>query len=160
MNKAAAKTIINFYGLSFIVAGLAAIFIYFRIAVGAFIFIFAGVMLLRRRAFGIYCVLFAAFIVAGVGLMLAGIAIFDILHRNYKFDLLFIGMAPIILSFLTFYLFTRPEVAEDFGLDRIAILEKVDKKELITTARILLWIVIIIGVALLACYLVAMLMSR
>lgn len=160
MKKTFAKVIVNFYGIAFIVAGLAAIFLYFKIAAGAFIFILAGVVLLRRKAFGVYSVLFVAFVVAGVGLMIAGLALNDILHRNYKFDMLLIGLVPIILSFLTFYFFTRHEVAEEFGLSKITILEKVDKKELIVTARILFWIVIIIGVVLLGCYLVAMLMSR
>lgn len=160
MNKALAKIIINFYGIAFIVSGLAAIFLYFKIVAGAFIFILVGVALLRRKVFGVYSVLFVAFVVAGVGLMIAGFALNDILHRNYKFDMLLIGLVPIIFSFLTLYFFTRHSVAEEFGLSKITILEKVDKKELIAAARVLLGIVIIVGVVLLVCYLVAMLMAR
>lgn len=160
MVKSIAKIIINFYGIAFIVSGLAAIFLYFKIVAGAFIFIFAGAALLRRKVFGVYSVLFVAFVVAGVGLMIAGFALNDILHRNYKFDMLLIGLVPIIFSFLTFYFFTRREVAEVFGLSKITILEKVNKKELIAAGRVLLVIAVIVGVVLLASYLVAMLMAR
>jgi hypothetical protein len=95
-----------------------------------------------------------------MGLLIAGLALNDILHKLYKFDLLFIGLVPVILSLLTAYFFTRRAVAEEFGLSKIAIVEKVDRKELIATVKILLWIAGIIGLVLLACYVVVMVISR
>lgn len=58
MNKAVAKAVVNFYGIAFIAAGAAAVFLYFKIVAGAFIFILAGVALLRRKAFGVYSLFF------------------------------------------------------------------------------------------------------
>ena len=95
--------IINICGIAFIIIGLAAIFLYFKTVAGAFILILAGGALLLRKQFGLYCLFFLAFIIGGVGLIIAGLAAFDILHRNYKFDMLLIGLAPVILSFLAFY---------------------------------------------------------
>jgi hypothetical protein len=160
MNKAVAKAVINFYGVVFITAGLAAIFLYFKIVIGALIFIFAGVALLRRKVFGVYCIFFLAFVVAGIGLLIAGLALSDILRQNYKFDMLLIGIVPTVLSVLIFYLFTRREIAEEFGLEKISIMEKVNKKELIAAGRVLLVIAAIIGAVLLVCYLIAMFMAR
>ena len=160
MPKKLAKTIINIYGIAFIAAGLIAIFLYFRIVAGAFIFIIVGVALWRRKAFGIYSVFFLAFVLAGIGLIIAGLAARDILHRLYKFDMLGIGFAPILFSFLTFYFFTRREVAEEFGLSKITILEKIDKQELIVAGKVLFWIAVIVGAVLLLCYLAAMLMTH
>ena len=160
MNKALAKIIINCYGIAFIAAGVAAFFLHSKIVVGALIFIVIGAALLRRKVFGVYGVLFLAFVLAGVGLMLAGIALNDILHRIYKFNMLLIGLVPTVLSFLTFYFFTRHEVAENFGLPKITILEKIDKKALVDAGRFLLVSFIILGLALLVCYLVAARMTR
>lgn len=161
MNKTLAKVIINLVGVAFIAAGVAAVFLNPKIIAGALILISAGVSLLCRKAFFIvYIILFVAFVAAGVGLIIAGLAVRDMLHGLHKLDMLLIGLAPVILSSLIIYFFTRHEVAEEFGFAKISILEKVDKKELIATARVLLWIAVIIGVVLLVCYLVARLMAR
>ena len=160
MNKTLVKSVINIYAIVFIVSGLAAIFIYFKIVSGAFIFIAIGAALLFRKRFGVYSVLFLAFVVAGVALIITGLAARDILHRIYKFDMLFIGLVPLIFSFLTFWFFTHPQVAEEFGLAKIEILEKFNKGELIVAGKILFWIALIVGVVLLGCYLIAMMMAR
>ena len=160
MRKTLVKAMINFYGIAFIAAGAAAIFLYFKIVAGAFVLIFAGVALLRRKAYGVYVVFFMAFVLAGIGLMFAGLGIHDILERHYKFDLLLMGLAPIIISLLTFYFFTRREVAKEFGLAKIAVLEKPDKKEIIKSVYILLGIIVAVGVVLLGSYFVAMRMAR
>ena len=74
--------------------------------------------------------------------------------------MLLMGLVPIAISVVSFYLFTRKAVAEEFGLGKITILEKIDKKELIATFRILLWIIGIIIAVLLFSYFVAWRMSR
>lgn len=156
MSKIYAKIIINFYGVMFILFGAAAIFINPKMLAEAIVFIFTGVLFLRRKTQGVYIAFFILFVVGGVGLVIAGLAAYDILRWNYKIDLLLIGLVPVILFVLTSYLFTRREVAEEFGLSKIAILEKVNKKELIVAVKFLFWMVFIVGVVLLACYLVAM----
>ncbi|MDD5194684.1 MAG: hypothetical protein PHQ96_03285 [Candidatus Omnitrophica bacterium] len=159
MNKTFAKAVINFCGIAFIVAGLAALFLNVKIVVGAIIFILAGVSILRRKPFVVYIIMFVAFVVAAVGLIIAGLAISDILHRNNRLDMLLIGLVPIIFSFLALYFFTRREVAEEFGLEKIEILEKFNKRELIVAGKVLFWIAAIVGVVFLLCYLGVALMT-
>jgi hypothetical protein len=161
MKEMRAKVIINFYGIVFIAAAVASVVLFHsKIIVGALILLIAGTALLRRKPFGVYCIFFLAFVVAGIGLLIAGLALSDILHQNYKFDMLLIGFVPVVISALTFYLFTRRELAEEFGLAKIEILEKFNKQELIVAGKVLFWIALIVGVVLLACYLVVILMTR
>ena len=160
MNKALTKAVINCYGIAFIAAGLAAIFIFFKIVGGAFILLIAGVQLLRRRPFGLYTALFTSLIGIGIGLMFIGIAVYDLVHHNYRFDGMLMGLVPVIPSFFTLYFFSQCEVAEDFGLPGIRLIDRINKRELIVTARVLLWIIGIVGVVLLACYVMAIMMSR
>lgn len=160
MNKTLAKATINLYAIVFIASGLAAIFVYWKIVAGAFVFIWAGIALLRRRMFGVYAVFLVALVLASLGLFFVWLAIQDIMHRLYRFDILLMGLAPIVFALLTLYLFTRRQVAEEFGVERIAILEKVDKKEIIAAGSVLLWIAGIVGGVLLACYLVVRLIAR
>lgn len=160
MNKIFAKIIINFYSIVFILSGLVVIFIYAKAVAGAFILVFSGVQLLRRKIFGLYTVLFLAFVMLAVGVLIASIAVPDILKKNYHFEMLAIALAPMAISLLTFFFFTRRAMAEEFGLPEIRILAKIDKKELIATGRILLGIVALIGGVLLLCYFIVLMMSR
>ena len=160
MNKTLAKTIINIFAIAFILAGVIPVFLNPKIIVGGLILILFGVSILCRKAFAIYIILFMAFVAAGIGLIISGLAVSDILHRNYKFDMLVIGLLPAMLFVLIIYLFTRREFAEEFGLEKIAIIGKVNKKEVIAAGRILLVIAAIVGAVLLVCYLVTMFMAR
>lgn len=159
MNKIT-KIIINFYGIAFIGFGVAAVFLHSKAFVAVLILIIAGISLLRRKAFGLYAVLFMAFVATGIGLLFVGLAFYDILHRIYKFEALITGLIFVIPSFLSLFFFTRREVAESFGLSKIAILEKVDKKQLIAAGQFLLVAALAVGLVLLACYLLAMRMAR
>ena len=147
---------VNFYGIAFIAFAITAILLHSKAFVGVLMLIVVGVYLLRKKVFGVYAVLFMAFIVAGMGLLFVGLAINDMFHRIYQFDMLLIGLVLTVLPCLTFYFFTRREVADIFGVPKITILEKIDKKELVAAGKFLALFVIAVGLTLLACYLVVM----
>ena len=160
MNKTTAKVIINFYGIAFLALGAAALFGGSKAIVGVLVLIVAGFALLRRKYFGVYTVLFLSLGLSGIGGIFEWIAVNDLLHKNFKPLMLFMGLVPIAISVVSFYLFTRKAVAEEFGMEKITIIDKIDKKELLATFKILLWIIGIIGGVLLFSYFVAMRMSR
>jgi hypothetical protein len=141
--------------------GIAAVlFLHSKAIVGVLMLVWAGVSLLRRKAFGVYTVLLMAFVLAGIGLLFVGLTLYDMSHRIYKFEMLFAGLIFLIPSFLSFFLFTRREVAESFGLSKITICEKIDKKQLLAAGKFLLGIAVAVGLVLLACYLIAMRMAH
>jgi hypothetical protein len=160
MKKTSANIIINLYGIVFAGLGIAAFCLRPRIFVAALMLIWAGVSLLRRKAFGVYAVLFMSFVMAGIGLLFVGLVFYDMAHRIYKFEMLLTGLIFAIPSFLSFFFFTRPQVAESFGLSKITILEKVDKKQLIAAGQFLLILGLGVGLVFLACYFAAMRMTR
>lgn len=160
MNNKVTATIINLCGLIFILAGTTVLLLRPRTIVAAVVFVYIGTAFLRRKPFGVYGVLFLTFILAGVGLMMTGLSVFYILNRSYEFYMLLIGLAPVILSIFVFYFFTRPEVAREFGLPKIEILEKINKKALIAAGKFLFVTAIAVGIVLLVCYFVAMRMSH
>lgn len=151
---------INAYGIAFLALGALALFGGSKAIIGVLVLISAGVALLRRKYFGVYTVLFLSLGLSGIGGIFEWIAVNDLLHKNFKPLMLLMGLVPIAISVVSFYLFTRKAVAEEFGLGKITILEKIDKKELIATFRILLWIIGIIIAVLLFSYFVAWRMSR
>jgi len=152
--------VINAYGIAFLALGALALFGGSKAIIGVLVLISAGVALLRRKYFGVYTVLFLSLGLSGIGGIFEWIAVNDLLHKNFKPLMLLMGLVPIAISVVSFYLFTRKAVAEEFGLGKITILEKIDKKELIATFRILLWIIGIIIAVLLFSYFVAWRMSR
>ena len=160
MSKTLPGIIISFYGIVFIGFGVAVFCLRPAAFVAALMLIWAGVSLLRRKAFGVYAVLFMSFVMAGIGLLFVGLVFYDIMHRIYKFEMLLTGLILAIPSFLSFFFFTRPQVAESFGLSRITILEKVDKKQFIAAGQFLLVSALVVGLVLLACYFIAMRMAH
>jgi hypothetical protein len=156
MKKTAVKIIVNLYSIIFIGAGIAALCFRPRTFVAAFMLIWAGVSLLRRKAFGVYVVFFMALVLACIGLLFVGLTLYDMAHRLYKFEMLFVGLGFIIPSILSFLFFTRREVAESFSLSKVSILEKVDKKQLVGACQFLLVSGLAVGLVFLICYFIAM----